>query len=54
MRERHNIVGSEVDRPRPPVYLRLAPKARYRRSVPIWAWLILILTALILVVLLVQ
>ncbi len=54
MRERHNIVGSEVGRPRPPVYLRLAPKAKHRRGVPVWAWAVPVLTAVALIVLLVK
>tara|TARA_R110002124_G_scaffold161164_1_gene328440 strand:+ start:2797 stop:2961 length:165 start_codon:yes stop_codon:yes gene_type:complete len=54
MRERHNIVGSEVDRPRPPVYLRLAPRARPKRFAAIWAWAIPVLTALVLIFLFVK
>lgn len=52
MRERHNIVGSEVGRPRPPVYLRLAPRVRPRRLVPVWLWALAALTAAVLIVLL--
>lgn len=37
MRERHNIVGSEVGRPRPPVYtLRILSLAKRRSSLR-WA-----------------
>ena len=49
MRERHNIVGSGVDRPRPPVYLRLAPRVRPRRFVPLWVWVLAASTALVLI-----
>lgn len=46
MRERHNIVGSEVDRPRPPVYLRLASRTRRARSSSRWIWVFLVLPVL--------
>lgn len=32
MRERHNIVGSEVGRARPPIYFRAAVRRRPRRG----------------------
>ena len=32
MRERHNIVGSEVGRARPPIYFRAAVRCRPRRG----------------------
>lgn len=39
MKERHNIVGSEVGRPRPPVYLSPTQKMRKPRSPPAWIWI---------------
>lgn len=46
MRERHNIVGSEVGRPRPPVYLRPASRTRKVRSAPVWSWILMLLPVL--------
>ena len=51
MRERHNIIGSEVGRPRPPVYLR-APSKFQKRRFPILRSVALGLLALILLALL--
>lgn len=47
MRERHNIVGTEVGRPRPPFYMRPGPRLRTRRSGGAKVWVIgaLMLTA---------
>lgn len=40
MRERHNIVGTEVGRPRPPFYMRPGPRLRTRRSGGAKVWVI--------------
>lgn len=48
MRERHNIIGSEVGRPRPPIYLR-APSKFQKRRFPILRTVALGLLALVLV-----
>lgn len=48
MRERHNIIGSEVGRPRPPVYLR-APSKVQKRRFPILRTVALGLLVLVLV-----
>lgn len=38
MRDRHNIVGSEVGRPRPPVYTLRTLKLAKRRAPFRWVW----------------
>ena len=47
MRERHNIVGTEVGRPRPPVYMRPGPRLQARRSGGgrVWVLTLLMLVA---------
>lgn len=47
MREKHNIVGTEVGRPRPPFYLRPGPRLRTRRSGGgrVWVLTLLMLVA---------
>lgn len=54
MRDRHNIVGSEVGRPRPPVYLRKATLIRKKKMSSGWLWLFLAATILLLAVLLLK
>lgn len=41
MRERHNIVGSEVGRPRPPFYARSHPKLQVMKPYTNRRWIIL-------------
>lgn len=54
MRERHNIVGSEVGRPRPPVYtLRILSLAKRRSSLR-WAALGMLAGLAVLMVIAVQ
>lgn len=54
MRERHNIVGSEVGQPRPPVYLR-APEKIHRARFPVFrALLVAVLATLFAASLLLQ
>lgn len=50
MRERHNIVGSEVGRPRPPVYLRPALKIRRLGFTLPWSWTLPLAALLVLIV----
>lgn len=38
MRERHNIIGSEVGRPRPPFYMRPGLRLHRPRSAARWLW----------------
>jgi len=47
MRERHNIVGTEVGRPRPPFYMRPGPRLQARRSGGgrVWVLTLLMLVA---------
>lgn len=45
MKERHNIIGTEVGRPKPPIYLRSTMKIRKKRSAFRWPWLWLVATA---------
>lgn len=40
MRERHNIVGSEVDRPRPPFYTSPGSRLQVRRGGAAGFWVI--------------
>ena len=47
MRERHNIVGSEVGSPRPPVYMRRGHTRRRGQRGSSWPWLIVAVLALI-------
>lgn len=44
MKERHNITGSEVGRPRPPVYLR-APAKIHRARFPVFRALLVAVLA---------
>lgn len=39
MRDRHNIVGSEVGRPRPPIYTLRTLKIERRRGGLPWGWI---------------
>jgi len=41
MRDRHNIVGSEVGRPRPPIYQSRMATIQKRRGVFKWSWVLL-------------
>lgn len=45
MRGRHNIVGTEVDRPRPPFYASNLSKVQITRSRPARRWLVFSLLA---------
>ena len=38
MRDRHNIVGTEVGRPRAPFYMSPRPKFQKKRSSAPWVW----------------
>lgn len=49
MRDRHNIVGSEVGRPRPPVYLRRAVQIRKKKISIGWAGFFLVTSLLLLI-----
>ena len=52
MRDRHNIVGSEVGRPRPPVYLGRTARLQKKRARFSWIWILLavaVLTPIVLV-----
>lgn len=53
MRDRHNIVGSEVGQPRPPVYLRKAALIRKKKLSSGWIWFFLGTTLLLLAILIV-
>lgn len=53
MRERHNIVGSEVGHPRPPAYLRAPPKIKRAGLALYWLLVVLSLGALLLTILLI-
>ncbi len=46
MRERHNIVGSEVGTPRPPVYMRKGHTKRRAQRGSLLPWLIVAILAL--------
>ena len=43
MRDRHNIVGTEVGRPRPPFYMRPGLRLQTKRSGAIRFWVITVL-----------
>lgn len=47
MRDRHNIVGTEVGRPRPPIYLSSTTPVRKKRRNFRWVWLVLAAVAVV-------